>query len=870
MQIIKGKKKIRGVIYLLLCLLTVFVCWLFVGRNGVFGAKVDWISQHSVIPDYFRQQFYDTGELFPEFAANLGGGQNIYNFSYYGLYSPVILLSYLLPFVKMSDYIIAVSVTGIALSVCLLYYWLGRRRFPEEIRLGVALMYMLAGPVIYQSCHQVMFVNYMPFLYMSLIGVDRYFDKKRSDLYLISVFLMIMTSFYFSIGGMLALVLYGVYRYLEITPKFRVPAFLRDGVRFVMPMLAAVCMSGILLVPTARALFGRKQKADGMKIGELLIPQFPPLRVAYGTYGLGLTTLAITVLIVGLTYRKWSERVLAWGCMLVISLPVFAWLLNGGLYIRDKAVIPFLPLVCYLIALYLRKNKKHEISLPVNLVAAVLTLTVIMYGYYGRNATISYEKQWQLLMLDGVITLISVAVFCWKRRIAVLIVPPLICLTLFEGVSNAYSSELIEPAEYAKVTDSRIGGTVNDILQHDSSFYRIEQMGKDTENAADLNRVWASGQWVSSLYSSAYNTEYQDFRKDTFELEQPYRNNLMQSVAKNPLYQRFMGVKYQIRQKKDGTPIVTENAGVAPVAYATDRVMTEGEYQTLAFPYNQTALMNYAVVNANSTDNAKADADDQGYKSLVEATAEKRTFTIPDMNTKQMKISTNADGNIEIKAKNKTSVNVSVPAETSAYSEATDYNLYLQFQVDNHRPNHDVAIWVNGIRNKLSSESHLYYNGNTTFTYVMTLPSDQTDLKITFGAGEYELTGVQCYTGSASAYTEDMEEEQNLYQSAFQVDRDDTKGNTIAGKIDVQNTGYFITSIPYDKNFTIYVDGKQAVPKKVNTAFLGFPIESGEHSVVIIYHASGVAAGKFLSLVGLVMMAVTFLIEKRWTKRGTY
>ena len=36
MQIIKGKKKIRGVIYLLLCLLTVFVCWLFVGRNGVF------------------------------------------------------------------------------------------------------------------------------------------------------------------------------------------------------------------------------------------------------------------------------------------------------------------------------------------------------------------------------------------------------------------------------------------------------------------------------------------------------------------------------------------------------------------------------------------------------------------------------------------------------------------------------------------------------------------------------------------------------------------------------------------------------------------------------------------------------------------
>ena len=771
----------------------------------------------------------------------------------------------------MSDYLIAASIAGIAASVCLLYYWLGRRGFSEGIRLGVAVMYLLAGPVIYQSCHQVMFVNYMPFLYMSLIGVDRYFDKRRSDLYLISVFLMILTSFYFSIGGMLALVVYGIYRYLEITPKFRFLTFLRDGVRFVMPMLAAVCMSGILLVPTARALFGRKQEAASVKLGELLIPQFPPLRVAYGTYGLGLTTLAITVLIAGLTYRKWNERVLAWGCMAVITIPVFAWLLNGGLYVRDKAVIPFLPLICYLIALYLWKNKRQEIPMWMNLVAAVLTLGLICYGYFGSHATITDKMHWQLLMLDGAIALISIVVFCKWRNLAVLIVPPLVCLTLFEGVYNAHSSELVEPTEYEKVTDSRIGDTVKEILQKDDSFYRIEQMGKDTDNAADLNRVWASGQWVSSLYSSAYNADYQDFRKDTFELEQPYRNNLMQSVAKNPLYQRFMGVKYQIKQKKDGTPVVTENADTAPIAYATDRVMTEEEYQTLAFPYNQTALMNYAVVESvgnaddgNANDGQVSEQSNlKEQKSQIESTAKKSTFVIPDMETKQMSLTTDADGNIEVSATSKTSVTVSVPAESSAYEDEDSYNLYLQFQVENHRPNHDVAIWVNGIRNKLSSERHVYYNGNTTFTYVMTLPADQTDLKITFGAGAYELTGVQCYIGSASAYTDEMEADPDLYQSAFQVDRAYTKGNTIAGNIEVQNTGYFITSIPYDKNFTIYVDGKQAAPEKVNTAFLGFPIEAGRHKVVIIYHASGVASGKFLSLVGLVMMAVILGTEER-------
>ena len=100
-------------------------------------------------------------------------------------------------------------------------------------------------------------------------------------------------------------------------------------------------------------------------------------------------------------------------------------------------------------------------------------------------------------------------------------------------------------------------------------------MGEKTENAANLNRTWALGQWTSSLYSSAYNTEYLDFRTKTFQLELPYRNNLMQGAAKNPLFQRFMGVKYQIHQKNDGTPFVIKSADTAPIAYTTDRILSE-------------------------------------------------------------------------------------------------------------------------------------------------------------------------------------------------------------------------------------------------------------------------------------------------------
>ena len=238
--------------YVILAVLTLFFCWMFCLRWGVFGAKVDWISQHSVIPDYFRKQFYETGNLFPEFAMNLGGGQNIYNYSYYGLYSPLFLLSYALPFVKMSTYVIVMEILCLIASVLLLYLWLNRKGFGRAVSFAVAVIFLMTGPMICQSYSQIMFVNYMPFLILAMMGVDRYFENRRSGLLAVSTFLMIMTSFYFSIGGMLALVIYGIHCYgrkLEgKNERATVKGFLCEGVRFLLPMIFAVLASGVLLV----------------------------------------------------------------------------------------------------------------------------------------------------------------------------------------------------------------------------------------------------------------------------------------------------------------------------------------------------------------------------------------------------------------------------------------------------------------------------------------------------------------------------------------------------------------------------------------------------------------------------------------------
>lgn len=465
-------------------------------------------------------------------------------------------------------------------------------------------------------------------------------------------------------------------------------------------------------------------------------------------------------------------------------------------------------------------------------------------------------------MVDGILVLISVIAFCRFRNLAFLIVPPLVCLILFHGIYSATSDELVSTSEYTRVTDRRIGPVVHKLLQKDSSFYRIEQMGEKQENAANLNRIWSSGQWTSSLYSSAYNTDYLNFRTKTFQLELPYRNNLMQDTTKNPLFQRFMGVKYQISQKKDGTPFVTEQTDTAPIAYATDRILSEKSYRNLCFPYNQTALMNYAVVK--TAENSEENKENPVEKKKLLETASKTTFMIPDTTTSQAEIHTDAKGNVHVKATSKTTIPITVPD----HPETDSYNLYLQFQVKNEKPNHDVSIWVNGIQNKVSARNHIYYNKNTSFTYVMTLSSRQPSITLTFGKGDYELTDIQCYTGAENAFTRDMTDSRCLYQSVFQPNRARTKGNQITGIIDVSKTGYFITSIPYDTSFTAYIDGKEISTEKVNTSFLGFPISSGKHQIVILYHAPGVTAGKFLSLTGLIMAATLFISSRLSRQSG--
>lgn len=784
---------------ILLIALSLLACWFFVARFGMFGGKVDWVSQHSVIPELFRQQFYDTGNFFPDFTLQAGGGQNIYNFSYYGLYSPIVVLSYLLPFVSMSDYMIGASVVSLVASVLLLYHWLRSRKFACGVSFFVSLMFLVAGPSITQSYSQIMFVNYMPWLLLAFIGADRYLESqmRKPVLFIIGVWGMILTSFYFSIGGMLALCVYGLYRYSMFCGEEG--KYIKAAVGYIFPMGIAVLLSGILLIPTAFSLMNGNHIQSGFTWKELLFPSLPMNTLFYQPYGIGLTTLIFTVLFTGLFYKEKKERILSVLCIFLLVIPAFTWILNGGLYIRGKVWIPFLPLFCFMTANYVKVQMEGNVNKKISILVYVFTLVSVWCS------SVKYKE---LLLADGVILFICYFLFCyirvckWKEWL--LLFPSLCMLTLYLCIGAPAKNLVLEPEFYEKITDdsySRLEHKIEkkmlkEVGNKTGGMYRIEEVGDCRFNAANLNRILGRHQYISSIYSSAYNTAYQNFRQNLFGIEQPFRNLMMQSVSADPTFRKLMGVRYILSEEnvigykkimEDGKVAVYENKNVYPIGYAAGQE---------TFPERR-----------------KAD----GKKLPIAG----KSFMIHE-SKKALKV---------------------IPLGREAKEGEV---LHMRFRVKNMHPNRDVAVWLNGVRNKLTARTHIYYNENTSFSYAIALNKGAKTAKLTLGEGDYILSDVEAYI---------EKEKVPISYHAFQPDWNHTKGNHIEGTVEGMKNGYFLTSIPFDKNYDVYVDGQKVKFQKVNEAFLGFSMGEGIHRVKIIYHAPGKTLGFVVTFGGILLFA---------------
>ena len=290
-----SKKHRDYLIITIVILLFVFLTYRF---NYMFGSDTDWVNQHTIIPDYFRQMFYKTGNLIPNMAFHYGAGQNIFNLSYYGLLSPITLLSYLLPFFSMVTYTKIITIVILIVSGILFYNFMERHGNTEKMCLLTSVIFVLGTPFIFHMHRHIMFVNYMPFLLMGFYGVDNYSNRGTKSLLIISVFLMIMTSYYYSVVGIIVLCIYYLHEYLYYHKELIIRDLIKEVIKFGLTMFVGVLLAGILLVPTAYTILaGRNEGGEVYKLYKLLIPDRKFYDAFNGTYSIGLSVIGYITLL---------------------------------------------------------------------------------------------------------------------------------------------------------------------------------------------------------------------------------------------------------------------------------------------------------------------------------------------------------------------------------------------------------------------------------------------------------------------------------------------------------------------------------------------------------------------------------------------
>lgn len=830
---------------LCMCLLTAaiaaFVIVIFASGH-VFGSKVDWANQHVVIPEEFRDSFYRTGSIFQKFAPELGMGQSVYYMSYYGLYSPIILLSFLFPFIPMYIYMSAAGMISLAVSVNLFYVWVRKRRGIPASFIAAALL-LFNSTFFYHFHRQIMFVIYMPFMIGALFGVDRLLKKKRPGLLIVCTLCMILTSYYFSVFGILFIGAYTLYRLLA-EEKFSIkPLFSVIG-----SVAVSVLSAGILLIPTMYALTqGRTPTlTSSVPASKLLLPHSNYIYTFYSSYySWGVTFIYVMCAVAGILSKKRHRAFVSCIAIAAMLFPFISYIFNGRMYVDGKCYLPFLPIMLYSVSGFIEDAVDGKIRLkPLFIASAPFAVFIAACSFTASH--------WYIPLLDIPFTYLAVALLVRRpakreilRYAAMLPMFAVILVSFFFSQSN----------EGYMATDNL--KSINN-----KAYYDLAEDIDDswrTSVADDLlitpNKLYSTSMRRTSIYSSLTNQNYFDFMRNVFRNEVTFRDNTTMTQPYNLLFNVYSGTRYLLTsgdltagyepiRTQDGVTLA-ENPNVMPVGYASDRVMSLREFNTLEYPDTLDALLRYTVV-----DRDLPDVYDGSPVKKIDVGFKYESGELPKYSVE--------NGHYLVSCGKYTTFNVRLDRKIE------DSALIVRFRMNKSTPGYSGStdVEINGVNNALSYANWKYYNENEVFEYVISPKDDFNTLRIKFKKGEYDISDIETFTipySAINAYSENVD--------ALAVDTD-AKDVVIKGSVNVKNDGFFKLTVPYEpRGFTLLVDGKATDFEKVDTAFIGFPVTAGEHTVELTFTPPMMNVGAAMSCVGVILFAAVEIVTLIRSKR---
>lgn len=822
---------------IVLCIFLVIIffglLYITVPKGDIYGSTTDWLSQHTTLAETLRDEMLEKGTLFPDFIW-LGGGNNIYNFSYYGYLRPDVILGCLLPQVSMEWILIGMMVVSFLVTVLLCYIWLRMNALnPGTAFLGS--FFCMTAACFFHFHRQIMFINYMPLLFLALMLTEWTIKKRNMLIYCMILAGICFQSYYYSISCFIVIC---IYWYLKTKDW-------KDWL-FLIKMLAfSVGISCILLLPTFLALLENKRASGGIDMKSLLLPKLQLKGLLYSPYGIGFSMIILYLLAAGLLHKRYCRGSI--GCICLFCFPVIPYVLNGTLYARYKILMPFLPLILLHCMKVMRGIWKEEIK-PSSRLAFGMLLIGVAGLLMEENGKI--EASFLLIIADMVLILLFSWLWKWKNKAVVYLV--LLVMPVIGTVVLSSQEEFV--SEKTRNLDAFTGKEVKSIAKEE--WARTDYLSQPLMH---VNQIQYSTQKTTGMYSSVTNKRYAAFYYDIMHTPVRINNRVALLPEVNPFLQYLMGVRYIVTDfpklphgytviKEKDKSIIAENEKVLPIAYLSTKRMDKETFDSLEFPYTLEAMLEYTIVE--DTENTVRDHEKISEKKVLEdkeingkSNMEKKKFRYrllkrsDDIAWKKKK-----DG-MEIHAKKNSTCSIRL-------KESLDDKIgILSFDVENESGK-AVMITMNGMRNKLSGKGAPYPNENTRFTFYLDENMDDT-LNVDIAKGKFRITNVTYYVFPRSCM-----DKKDMIPVSFHKAK---KQEVLHCKAEAATDSFFVTSVPYQKGIRVLVDGSPAEPVLVNTAFLGVEIGAGEHDIEVLFTPPGKRIGLLISALSFALILLSDL-----------
>lgn len=793
---------------------------------------------------YYKTIFFGNNDLTYTFSKTLGG--DMAGFSSYYLYSPFNLLLLLFPNKWLPVGLMIMIVLKCGLCGVSFFYMLSKMFGFRKDGIIFSTTYAMMGYIIVYFQLYAYFDNLMllPFI---VLGIHKLTENPKKKIgYILPLFFSIIINYY--VGWMLCIfsVLYFIYQIVLKTDhlknwKENIPSV----VSFAISSFIAGMMSAFVILPALLSLRGEK---NSFHLGLYRTFEMSQLFSRFYTNSFkgnisgclpNIYCGVLMILLIGVFFfqKKISkkERIVSGLFLLFFFLNFYINTLNvvwHGFNLPIGFPYRYSFLLTFLMIIFAYKGYRNAQG---NYSAAVLAGSLIVYVLYSaflivRGSEVVGKNE---IILDGILLLLLVAVLfiCSKvnlnKRILILLLFFLQIADLFINANDAMKYfDFSGLKEYQAYLDET-GSIIDTIKEKDSDFYRIEKYYRRSHN--DSMQFDYSG---LTHYSSCEKKEIISFMG-----KMGFRDNgnwSFYNSGSTSFIDSLFGVKYIISQyDSTGKPYVKEfeyndktifrNPYALPFAFYADENVRSVDTDI----DNVFEIQNSLADSISGTENhifKEADCTDIHIENMI--TEDGGDYTIYKVND----------------------------SEKDAYVEFT-----LNISNENIL---QVYFTAPGLQ-----DVELFLNGNSMGGYFEKYKWDIMD----FGSyKEGEEVKIRIVPKSDSLklknayfYYEDQEALKNWYEkvSSGKCEISKITSSHLKGSVSSTEEKNLVFSIPYEKSWNIYVDGKETETFEAAGKLLSIETDPGNHEIELVYKAAGRTLGITISCISFLFLLYILWVE---------